>query len=59
MPLKSGKGSHSYNVKELMDKYLSSGSIGTSHPKSKKKALAQANAIAYSKERGGKKRRNG
>lgn len=59
MPLKKGKSSStiSSNVKELMDKYLSTGSIGTSHPPSKEKAQKQAVAIAYSKAGKSKKRR--
>ena len=50
MPLKSGKSKKVFkeNVKELVNTYKEKGKIGTSKPKSKKKALAQAVAISYS-----------
>lgn len=53
MPLVSGrsKSAHSANVKELVRAFKSSGKIGTSRPKSMKAAVAQANAIAYSKQK--------
>ena len=56
MPLKTGKGQKviSSNIKELLDSFKAKGSIGTSKPKSMKKARAQAAAIAYSKARKGK-----
>ena len=51
MPLKAGKGKRGTNINELLHSYKETGKIGTSHPKSMKKAKAQAAAIAYSKER--------
>lgn len=57
MPLKSGKSPKviQANIQELMDKYHQDGMIGTSKPASKKKAIKQSVAIAYSKA--GKKRK--
>jgi hypothetical protein len=51
MPLKKGKSKKvvSSNIKELVDKFKKTGKIGTSKPKSKKKAIKQAVAIALSK----------
>jgi len=51
MPLKKGKSKKviSSNIEELLHKYKKDGTIGTSHPKSMKKAQKQAVAIAYSK----------
>lgn len=51
MPLHSGSSNatKSKNIKELVHKYERTGSIGTSHPKSKKKATKQAVAIAMQK----------
>jgi len=51
MPLKSGKSQKTVgkNVSELMKSYKKTGKIGTSKPKSKKKAQKQAVAIALSK----------
>lgn len=53
MPLKSGRSQSiiSSNIDELMKSYKKTGTLGTSKPKSKKKALKQAAAIAYSKAR--------
>jgi hypothetical protein len=48
MPLAKGK-SHdavSRNIKKLVHEYERGGSIGTSHPTSRKKAVKQAVAIA-------------
>lgn len=51
MPLKKGKSKEtiSKNIKGEMEKYKKTGKIGTSKPKSKKKAQKQAVAIALSK----------
>lgn len=53
MPLKKGKSKEtiSKNIKGEMKKYGKTGKIGTSKPKSKKKAQKQAVAIALSKAR--------
>ncbi len=50
MPLKKGSSSKtiSSNVSEMMGKFSKTGKIGTSKPKSKKKAQKQAVAIALS-----------
>ena len=55
MPLKSGKSNVSSNIKELMGAYKKTGKIGSSKPKSAKKAQKQAIAIALSKAGKGKK----
>jgi hypothetical protein len=51
MPLKKGssKSVVSSNIKTLVDEWQKDGSIGTSHPPSKQKAVKQAVAIALSK----------
>ena len=48
MPLKKGSSPSvvSSNIKTLVDDWKKSGSIGTSHPATKKKAIKQAVAIA-------------
>jgi hypothetical protein len=53
MPLKSGKSKKTIqsNIKELVHRYESTGKIGASKPKSKKKAIRQAVAISYDKAR--------
>jgi hypothetical protein len=58
MPLEEGCGkkARSDNIRELMEKYKSSGTIGNTTPKSTKHAQAIAAAIAYSKQRKGKKK---
>ena len=58
MPLKPGKSQKaiSRNIREVMTSYEKKGTIGTSKPKSKKKAQQQAVAIALSKA--GKKRKS-
>ena len=51
MPLKRGKSQKvvSSNIGEMVGSYKKTGKIGTSKPESKKKAIAQATAIALSK----------
>ena len=51
MPLKTGssKAVVSRNIKTLVDDWKRDGSIGTSHPPTKTKAINQAVAIALSK----------
>jgi hypothetical protein len=51
MPLKKGKSKKviNSNIKELLHNYKKDGTIGTSHPKSMKKAQKQAVGIAYDK----------
>ena len=51
MPLKKGSTQAvvSSNIKTLVDDWNQDGSIGTSHPPTKKKAIEQAIAIALSK----------
>jgi len=51
MPLKKGSGRSavSSNIKILVDEWEKDGSIGTSHPPTKKKAIKQAVAIALAK----------
>lgn len=58
MPLKKGKSQKtiSANIGEMVGKYKETGKIGTSKPKSKKAAMAQASAIAY--EKAGKSRKS-
>ena len=53
MPLIAGTGSkvHSHNVEEMIRAFKKTGRIGSSTPGSMKKALAQANAAAYAKQR--------
>ena len=51
MQLKKGSGQSivSSNIKTLVDDWKKDGSIGTSHPPTKKKAIKQAVAIALAK----------
>lgn len=51
MPLKKGTSSTvvSNNIKTLVNEWEKKGSIGTSHPKTKKKAVKQAVAISMKK----------
>jgi hypothetical protein len=51
MPLRKGASPSivSSNIKTLVDDWKKDGSIGTSHPASKKKAIKQAVAIALTK----------
>lgn len=53
MPIKKGSGQKviSSNIKEIMDSYKQKGTIGTSKPANKKKALKQAIAISESSAR--------
>ena len=48
MPLRKGSSQSvvSNNIKTLVDDWKKDGSIGTSHPPTKKKAIKQAVAIA-------------
>jgi hypothetical protein len=57
MPLEKGssKKTISKNIKTEMKNYKKTGKIGKSKPESKKKAVKQATAIAYSKAGKGKK----
>lgn len=59
MPLKKGKSKEtiSKNIKKEMKKYKKTGKVGKSKPASKKKAVKQAAAIAYSKAGKGKKKK--
>ena len=51
MPLKRGASPSvvSSNIKTLVDDWKKDGSIGTSHPPTKKRAIKQAVAIALTK----------
>ncbi|AJP48317.1 hypothetical protein PG1C_07285 [Rugosibacter aromaticivorans] len=51
MPLKKGSSQSvvSSNIKTLVDDWKKDGSIGTSHPPTKEKAIKQAVAIALTK----------
>ena len=51
MPLRKGSGQPvvSSNIKTLVDEWKKDGSIGTSHPPTKKEAITQAIAIALAK----------
>ena len=51
MPLRKGSSQSvvSSNIKTLVDDWNKDGSIGTSHPRTKKKAIKQAVAIALGK----------
>jgi hypothetical protein len=51
MPLRKGSSQSavSSNIKTLVDDWNKDGSIGTSHPSTKKKAIKQAVAIALGK----------
>ena len=51
MPLKKGASQSivGSNIKMLVDEWKKDGSIGTSHPPTKKKAIKQAVAIALTK----------
>jgi hypothetical protein len=51
MPLRKGSSQSvvSSNIKTLVDDWKKDGSIGTSHPTTKKKAIKQAVAIALGK----------
>lgn len=53
MPLQKGSSRkvQSANIKEMVDSWKQKGSIGTSHPKTKKKAIKQAVAISYAEAR--------
>ena len=51
MPLRKGSGQSVVisNIKTLVDDWKKDGSIGTSHPPTKKKTIKQAVAIALAK----------
>ena len=51
MPLRKGSSDSvvSRNIKTLVHDWQKDGSIGTSHPRTKKKAIRQAVAIALTK----------
>ena len=51
MPLRKGSSQStvSSNIKMLVDDWKKDGSIGTSHPATKKKAIRQAVAISLAK----------
>ena len=51
MPLRKGSSQSivSSNIKTLVDDWKKDGSIGTSHPPTKKKAIRRAVAIALAK----------
>jgi hypothetical protein len=51
MPLRNGSSNPvvSHNIKTLVDNWKKDGSIGSSHPPTKTKAIKQAVAIALSK----------
>ncbi len=51
MPLQKGRSNKtiSANIKKLAHEYEAKGTIGTSHPASKKKAIKQAVAISLKK----------
>ena len=53
MPLKKGKGQKvvSSNIREMLHSWKKTGKIGNTKPKSMKKAMAIANAAAYSSAR--------
>ena len=53
MPLKKGKSKKAFesNVKELVETYKRTGSIGGSSPRSEEQARRQAVAIAYEQKR--------
>ena len=53
MPLKKGSSQSvvSSNIKTLVDDWKKDGSIGTSHPPTKRKAIKQAVAIALATAR--------
>lgn len=59
MPLKKGRSKKtiSKNISELVRKFKKSGTIGNSKPKSKKRAIKQAVAIALSKAGKSRKRK--
>lgn len=61
MPLTKGKSpaTVSRNIKTLVHEYDDSGAIGTSHPRTRKKAIRQAVAIALDTARktGGRRHR--
>ena len=59
MPLQKGRSNKtiSANIRKLAHEYEAKGTIGTSHPASKKKAIKQA--VAISLEKAGRSRSGG
>jgi hypothetical protein len=59
MSLKAGKSQAviSANIRELLRSYKETGMIGNVKPKNIKEAVKIASAIAFTKSRGGRKRR--
>ncbi len=53
MPIKAGKSKKTFvgNIREIMHSFKRKGTIGTSTPASPAKAVKQAVAIAYAKQR--------
>ena len=51
MPLRKGnsRATVSHNIEEMVDSWKENGKIGTSRPRSKKKAVKQAVAISLKK----------
>lgn len=59
MPLERGSSrkTMSSNIREMVDSWKGTGRIGTSKPRSKRKAIKQAVAAAYAQKRSSKRSR--